>query len=259
MVERDRGSPLGIVSALPREAQSLDAHFDRSAVREIAGCRFWPGRIDGHGVIMVEAGVGKVATATVASLLLDRFACRGLIFTGVAGGLDAALAIGDIVVADELIQHDYGALVAGRLKSYRPGLAPIGESSEPLSFRLDPRLRSQVAEALAGLQLPPFAGAGNSSRPARVLLGRILSGDQFVNCSSTRERLVEEFHGLAVEMEGAALAQVAERFGVPCIVVRCLSDLAGLDSHIDFTSFLPAAADAAASVVRRLIPVLAAA
>ena len=88
-------------------------------------------------------------------------------------------------------------------------------------------------------------------------LGRILTGDQFVNCVATRDRLVSDFKGQAVEMEGAALAQVCERFGVPCVVVRCLSDRAGEDSHIDFAAFLPEAANLAAIVVRRLIPVVA--
>ena len=80
------------------------------ATSTIAGFRFRHGRIDGHPVILAEAGVGKVASALVSSLLLDRFDCAALIFSGVAGRLDEELAIGDIVIADELIQHDYGAL-----------------------------------------------------------------------------------------------------------------------------------------------------
>jgi adenosylhomocysteine nucleosidase len=251
--------PLGILSALPEEMGNLGAALDRAGDEEIGGYRFRRGRIDGHSVILAEAGVGKVATALAGSLMLDRFACRGLIFSGVAGRLDPGLAIGDIVIGDELIQHDYGALVAGRLKPFRPGEAPIGEARGHPVFRLAPRLRQAIAGAIADLRLPPFSAGASQARPSRISLGRILSGDQFVNCAATRDRLIGQFKGQAVEMEGAALAQVSERFGAPCVVVRCLSDLAGEDSHIDFRTFLPAAANMAAIVVRRLIPAVTAA
>jgi adenosylhomocysteine nucleosidase len=249
--------PLGILSALPEEMGSLGAALDPAGDVEIAGYRFRHGRIDGHPVVLAEAGVGKVASALVGSLLLDRFGCRSLIFSGVAGRLDDELAIGDIVIGEELIQHDYGAMIAGRLRPFRPGLAPIGEARERPDFRLPPRLRDAIAAAIADLRLPPFGGAGGSPRPAQIRLGRILTGDQFVNCVATRDRLARDFKSHAVEMEGAALAQVSERFGAPCVVVRCLSDLAGEDSHIDFATFLPEAANLAAIVVRRLIPAVA--
>ena len=251
-----QSAPLGILSALPEEMGSLGAALDPAGDVEIAGYRFRHGRIDGHDVVLDEAGVGKVAAAMVGSLLLDRFGCRSLIFSGVAGRLDDALAIGDIIIAEELIQHDYGAMVAGRLNPFRPGQAPIGEARERPEFRLPPHLRDAITAAIADLSLPPFA-AGGSPRPARIQLGRVLTGDQFVNCAATRDRLARDFKSHAVEMEGAALAQISERFGAACVVVRCLSDMAGEDSHIDFAAFLPEAANLAAIVVRRLIPAVA--
>jgi adenosylhomocysteine nucleosidase len=256
-MERSKGEqPLGIVSALPEEMGGLGLALDKGDVVEVGGYHFRHGRVDGHPVVLAEAGCGKVATAIVASLLADRFGCAGLVFSGVAGGLDPALAIGDIVIADELIQHDYGAITGGRLTPYHPGLAPIGAVTERPAFRLDPELRRAIAASIAGFDLPPSAAG---ERGGRVLLGRVLSGDQFINCAATRDRLHQDFGGQAVEMEGGALAQVAERFGVPCIVVRCLSDLAGAESHMDFAKFLPLAASAATIVVRRLIPILRAA
>jgi adenosylhomocysteine nucleosidase len=249
--------PLGILSALPEEMGSLGAALDPAGDVEIAGYRFRRGRIDGHPVVLAEAGVGKVAAALVATLLLDHFGCHSLIFSGVAGRLDDELAIGDIVIAEELIQHDYGAMVAGRLKPFRPGSPPIGEARERPEFRLALGLREAIMTAIADLRLPPFAAAGGSGRPVRIRMGRILTGDQFVNCVATRDRLARDFKSHAVEMEGAALAQVSERFGVPCVIVRCLSDMAGEDSHIDFAAFLPEAANLAAIVVRRLIPIVA--
>ena len=256
MDKRKAERPLGIVSALPEEMGGLGLALEKGDVVEAAGYHFHHGRVDGHPVVLAEAGCGKVATAIVASLLADRFGCAGLVFSGVAGGLDPALAIGDIVIADELIQHDYGAVTGARLTAYHPGLAPIGPLTERPGFRLDPALRQAIAASIAGFSIPPSAPG---ERPARVLLGRVLSGDQFVNCAATRDRLHQDFGGQAVEMEGGALAQVAERFGVPCIVVRCLSDLAGAESHMDFAKFLPLAANAATIVVRRVLPILRAA
>jgi len=233
----------------------LGLALDRSELAEAGGFHFRSGHIDGYPVILAEAGCGKVATAIAASLLLDRFACGGVVFSGVAGGLDPSLEIGDIVIAEELLQHDYGAVTSGRLIPYHPGTPPIGEPDRPAAFRLDPALRQAIANAVAGIRLPPLRVQG-AERRGRVLLGRVLSGDQFVNCAATRSRLHSEFGGQAVEMEGAALAQVAERFTVPFVVVRCLSDLAGAESHLDFAEFLPVAAEAAATVVRRLIPLM---
>jgi adenosylhomocysteine nucleosidase len=252
-----RSQPLGIVSALPEELGSHDFALRRGGRIALGGFHFKTGSIEGHPVVLAEAGVGKVATALVGGLLLDRFGCSGLIFSGVAGGLDPKLALGDVVIADELLQHDYGAMVNGRLKPFRPGDAPIGVAHNRFAFTMAPPLRRAVAKAIKGLKLPPLPGTLQAERRPKVVLGRVLSGDQFVNCAAMRARLAREFHGQAVEMEGAALAQVADRFGVPCIVVRCLSDLAGGDSHVDFKTFLPAAAAAAAAVVHRLIPVIA--
>jgi adenosylhomocysteine nucleosidase len=254
----DHARPLGILSAMPEEMTSLGGALDPAHDVTIAGFRFRHGRIDGHPVILAEAGVGKVAAGLVSSLLLDHFNCGALIFSGVAGRLDEDLAIGDIVIGDELIQHDYGALTGDRMTAYRPGVPPIGPSREQPGFRLEPRLRQAIAEVIADLRLPAFTAAGEGTRAARVRLGRILTGDQFINSAAIRDRLISEFKGQAVEMEGAALAQVCERFGAPCVVVRCLSDRAGEDSHIDFAAFLPEAAHLAAIVVRRLIPVVAA-
>ena len=249
--------PLGILSAMPEEMTAMGAALDSTEDVTIAGFRFRHGHIDGHPVILAEAGVGKVAAGLVGGLLLERFNCSALIFSGVAGRLDEELSIGDIVIADELMQHDYGAQTGNTLKLFRPGVPPLGAPQDDAVFRLDPRLRQAIAKAVGDLRLPAFTAGAKQARPVRIKLGRVLTGDQFINSVATRDRLVSELKGLAVEMEGAALAQVCERFGVPCVVVRCLSDRAGEDSHIDFAAFLPEAAHLAAIVVRRLIPIVA--
>ena len=250
--------PLGIIAALPEEITHLGGALAVDETLTRGDIVFRRGWLDGRPVVVAEGGIGKVNSALVAALLLDHFACRSLLFTGVAGGLDPSLQIGDVVVADRLIQHDYGAIVDRRIRRFRPGVPPFGEPRDQLAYHLDPALRDALAGALREIDLPPLPAVaiGGLARVPLVRFGTVLSGDQFINCIATREELFATFAAQAVEMEGAAIAQVAERYGATCVVVRCLSDLAGADSHVDFQSFLSAAAETAARVVRRLIPVL---
>jgi adenosylhomocysteine nucleosidase len=249
---------IGILAAMPEEVRHLGQALavDDKTVR--GGYAFRQGRLDDVPVVLVEAGIGKVNTSLVATLLLDHFGCRMAVLTGVAGGLDPTVGIGDVVIADELVQHDYGAVVDGAIKPYRPGSAPVGDATGPLAYVLEASIRERLHRQLQGLALPPLpaAATGGTARQPAIRFGTILSGDQFINCETTRQRLFERFAAQAVEMEGAALAQVAEQFRVPCIDVRCVSDLAGADSHLDFAAFLPYAAESAAQVLRRIVPVL---
>jgi adenosylhomocysteine nucleosidase len=250
--------PLGIIAALSEEVRHLGHALvvDDKIVR--GSYSFRQGRLDDVPVVLVEAGIGKVNTALVATLLLDHFGCRSVLLTGVAGGIDSALGIGDVVIADRLIQHDYGAIIGGEIKPFRPGVPPIGESRDRLGFDLAPDLRGRLQHRLEGFTLPPLPAAVTGGAPRQPVLrfGTIISGDQFINCEATRKRLFERFQAQAVEMEGAAVAQVAAQFNAPCVVVRCLSDLAGGDSHVDFPAFLAATAESAAQVLRRIVPVL---
>lgn len=249
-------APLGILSAIPEELRHLEDREEGS--EEIAGLVFHRGRIEGRAAIFVETGIGKVNAALTATILAQRFACRALVFGGVAGGIDAKLGIGDVVVATKLVQHDYGALVDGRIEAYQPGVPPLPGVDRSPGYFMDAALEAKLRAALAGIELPAFAASvtGEAARKADLHFGTIVSGDTFVNCGLTRQRLEREFAALAVEMEGAAVAQVAQRFALPWVVVRCLSDLAGIDSHLNFPAFLPVAAKAAAAVVRRAVQVM---
>lgn len=252
------GRPLGIVCAMAEEMDQLRPALLEEGSAERGGFLFRSGRIGAVPAVLVQGGVGKVNTAVVVTIMLDLFDCRGIVFAGVAGGLDPALGIGDVILADRLIQHDYGALVEGRIRPFRPGVPPLGESRKRPAYELAPALRQRLAAALAGLTLPelPAAAAGGRARRPALRFGTVLTGDQFINCAATGRRLFETFGAQAVDMESAAAAQVAERYGVPCVVVRSLSDMAGAESHLDLPAFLGAAAAGAAAVVRRLLPAL---
>ncbi len=250
--------PIGLISAIPEELAQFGAHFARERTTEIAGLSFHLGALDGRPVVAVEAGIGKVNAALVATLLLREFGCRALVFSGVAGGLDPTLGVGDVVLADRLVCHDYGALIDGAIKPYQPGVPPLPGFPEDHGYALDAGLAARLRSALEDVELPAISAAatGGETRAPRLVFGTVLTGDTFLNCAVTRDRLHARFGALAVEMEGAALAQVAERFGVPVVVVRALSDLAGEDSHMDFPAFLHETAGQAAAIVRRIAPVL---
>jgi adenosylhomocysteine nucleosidase len=212
---------------------------------EAADTVFVAGTIDGHDVVLAGSGMGKVNAALVTTLLADRFGCHTVVFSGVAGGLDPRLAIGDIVVADFVIQHDAGVLEDERVRIYQPGYVPVINPTDRLGYPTEPGLLSRVKQQLAGISVP-----------GQIVYGTVLSGDQYLNCEATRERLRNELGGQAVEMEGGAVAQVCEAFGIPWLVIRALSDLAGGTALFDFTAFVDQAAASAATILRRLLPVL---
>jgi adenosylhomocysteine nucleosidase len=251
--------PLGIPCALAEEMVLLAETLSDRRDHEIAGVPIAMGQLDGREVVLAESGLGKVGAALTATLLLDHFECGALVFSGVAGGIDPALGIGDIVVGERLIQHDYGAVVGDRHVAFRAGSFPLGDPREDAAFVTDAALQARVRQALTGYTPPPLSAellGETAGRQPRLVFGTIVTGDIFVNSASLRHRLYERWKAQAVEMEGAAVAQVAERFGVPCIVVRALSDLAGEESHMDFGRFLDIASATAADVVRRIAAVV---
>jgi adenosylhomocysteine nucleosidase len=207
--------------------------------------------------MLAEAGIGKVNTATVATVLAMRFDIGMLVFKGVAGGLDPALQIGDVVIADRAVQHDCGVIQNERLHPYQAGHVPFFNPTRAFGYAVEPALLARVRGALEATELPPLsAAAGGAGRPPVITYGTILAGDQFINCEATRERLHREFGGRAVAMEGAALAQVAERLVLPWLEIRALSDLAGSESHFDFAAFVDEVAASSAAIFRRILPVL---
>jgi adenosylhomocysteine nucleosidase len=222
----------GIIGALPEELEAL--HADLEGVREHhdGGYAIYSGTLFGQPVLLAKSGVGKVNAALLTLLLLQRGA-RRIVFTGVAGALAPTLEVGDLVVSTDAVQHDVDATAFG----YAPGQVP----GSPPVFAADPALRALAVRAAQGLP------------GVRVLEGRVASGDQFIHDRAQVARLRTAFAAACVEMEGAAVAQVCAKWGVPFVIIRAMSDRADGSAETDFAAFSRLAAVTAKRVVRGML------
>jgi adenosylhomocysteine nucleosidase len=248
---------IGLICAIPEELAHLRNAMADAATVTAAHTEFHDGVLDGRQVVLVGAGMGKVNAAIVATVLADRFACSAVLLSGVAGGLDPELDIGDVVIAERVIQHDSGRIENERLLRYQAGHVSFINPTEELGYTTDFDILARVRSRLDGVVLPTMPrSAGGLDRPPRITYGTVLTGDQYIHCEVTRQRLHETFAASATEMEGGAVAQVCQAFGIPWLVIRALSDLAGRDSAIDFPLFVDRVAAVSADIVRRILPVL---
>jgi adenosylhomocysteine nucleosidase len=192
-----------------------DEHKQVAARRE-----FWVGHLHGQEVVAVLSRIGKVAAATTATVLIERFGVDRILFTGVAGGLAPAVQRGHVVVADGFMQHDLDA--SPIFPKYEVPL--YGTSRFATDADMTAALAAAVRRALPGTALHR---------------GLVVSGDRFV--STTAESVALQYalpEALAVEMEGAAIAQVCHDYAVPFAAVRTISDRADDEAHGDFVQFI---------------------
>lgn len=209
-----------IVAAMHQELAAVLALMPDEHKQLAAGRDFWVGHLHGQEVVAVLSRIGKVAAATTATALIERFQVGRILFTGVAGGIARGVNVGDVVVADSFVQHDLDA-------------SPIFPRYEvPLygtsTFRTDEVMTRQL-EAAVRKALPGTT----------VHRGLVASGDRFVSSAAeSRDLHLALPDALAVEMEGAAFAQVCHDYGVPFAAVRTVSDRADDEAHGDFLRFI---------------------
>ena len=238
------GQRLAILSALVDEQRGLIDQLQQPQRVEHAGRRFWLGRFHGVPVVLTVSRIGKVSASMTAAILIERFAAGAIVFTGVAGALGDAVQVGDVVVAEDFIQHDLD--VSPLFARYE--VPAYGRARFACHAGLSQALRQAVQHSLAG----EFA-------PARLHQGLIASGDRFVSgaaeVQALRQRLEQDGHpALAVEMEGAAVAQVCADHGLPYAAMRTISDRADDHAHRDFAQFVEQVASRyAQAIIGRLL------
>jgi len=209
-----------IVAAMHEELAAVLALMPDERKQAAGGRDFWVGHLHGQEVVTVLSRIGKVAAATTATALIERFQVDRIVFTGVAGGIAPGVQRGDVVVADGFLQHDLDA-------------SPIFPRYEvPLygtdRFATDAALTEQLAAAVR-----------RALHGTHLHRGLVISGDRFVSSAAESQALQKALpQALAVEMEGAAFAQVCHDYGVPFAAVRTVSDRADDEAHGDFLSFI---------------------
>jgi adenosylhomocysteine nucleosidase len=245
--------PIAIVAAMREELHALLDRMPDEHMQVHAGREFWLGHLAGQEVVLVLSRIGKVAAATTATLLVDRFQASQLLFTGVAGGIGAGVQPGDVVIADALLQHDLDASPIFP----RHEVPLYGRSRFETDAAMTRRLGQAVSEVLASTDrhLGREALAAFGIAQPRSHAGLIISGDRVVSTQRESDALRAELpEALAVEMEGAAVAQVCFDAGVPCAVLRVISDRADDLAHIDFSAFVAQVASRySAAIVERFL------
>ena len=224
---------LGIIGAMSIEVASLKAQMENLKTSTQTGMEFYEGTLDGLACVVVECGVGKVNAALCVQILCDRFAVTHIVNTGVAGSLSNDLDIGDLVISNDVMYHDFDCSPMG----YAIGQVP---RMQVLRFPADVTLHQLALEAVAEVY------------PGHSLSGTVASGDQFVSSPQVKERIIENTGALCTEMEGAAIAHAAYRNGVPFVIIRAISDKADDSAQMDYPSFEVMAAERCAAVTRAM-------
>lgn len=230
--------PTGLIFAMQEEQTGLAQFLSNKSTLRLGNKDFLSGHLWGHPVVCVLSGIGKVAAASTSSLLLQHFLAEKIVLTGVAGACDQRLRVGDIVIANRLVQHDMDA-------------SPLFPRFEvPLSgktyFETDLELKSRLKKAsqlFIEENLTSFISKEDQARfqLSRVTIheGLIGSGDQFIGSQEKLSQLKQALPALlAVEMEGAAIAQVCHDFQRPFAILRTISDGANDNAHLDFPAFV---------------------
>lgn len=226
----------GIIAAMPQELKVLVDKLEDGTQIECLGKTYYQGWIGHHEVVLVQSGIGKVMSAMSVAVLADRFEVDVVINTGSAGAVAHGIGIGDVVVADRLAYHDVDVTAFGYAYGQMAG--------QELYYPADSRLLNKLKDLLASQDITSYVGL-------------IATGDSFV---ASQEKIAAIKHHfpevLAVEMEGAAIAQAAVAIGKPFLVIRAMSDTANGDAPITFDEFIIEAGKRSAQLLLDFLPTI---
>lgn len=227
---------IGIIGAMEEEVALLKQAMNVTETVDYASMSFCKGVLCDKDVVIVKSGIGKVNAGICAQILVDKFDVEVLINTGIAGSLDAAIDIGDMVISTDLVEHDMDASIFGD---------PVGQipRMDTFSFPADSVLVEKAVAANA-----------EANPDIKTFTGRIVSGDQFVSSQEVKEKLVETFQAKCTEMEGAAIAHAAYLNKVSCVIIRAISDKADNSATMDYPTFEKKAIEHSVRLVQNLLP-----
>ena len=225
---------IGIIGAMEPEVALLRQQIQNSSSQQVGSYTFYRGSLNGKDVVLVQSGIGKVAAAVATTLLIELFKPDAVINTGSAGGFDPELEVGDVVISSEVCHHDVDVTAFG----YKMGQVP----QMPATFSATPALVEAAKQSIQALGF------------CKTKTGLIATGDSFI-CDPARIAVIrQQFPDmLAVEMEGAAIAQVCHMLSTPFVVIRSLSDIAGKESPQSFEAYLEVASKNSSAMVQELL------
>lgn len=230
---------IGIIGAMEIEVTTLKNRMEVSRVVTKASMEFNEGTLNGKDVVVVRSGIGKVNAGVCAQILVDVFNVDIIINSGIAGGINDNVDIGDIVISSDVLHHDMDATGFG----YDLGVIPQMKCSK---FEADKELIELAKEV-----------SKEVDASTNIHIGRIVTGDQFISGAEKKTWLKENFDGYCAEMEGAAIAQVAYLNDVRFIVIRAISDKADATACEDYPQFEKKAAEYAVALVTGMLQKLA--
>lgn len=228
---------IGILGAMIEEVQAIKNRMENVEIKKIGGREYFTGKLHEVEATLVFSRWGKVASSSTVTTLINQFGAEFIIFTGVAGAVSGKLNVGDIVIGDGLYQHDMDArpiferhqIPLTEMILFRPEKKVV-EQTKAVAKAFVTKIYQFIPEAL----LQKF-----SVSDPKIYTGIIASGDQFIMNAAEHDALrIDGEEVLAVEMEGAAIAQVCYEHGIPYVVVRTISDKADHSANVDFPAFV---------------------
>ena len=226
----------GIISAMQNEIDLLLATAEIDHTDTVGGVDYHVGTLCGEPVVIAKAGIGKILSAAGVVAMLNNYDISRVLFTGIAGGVGDETRVLDVVIATELVQHDFGNL-------NNDGFVWCGGfNGESGHYSCDAELVEMAYRAALAV-----VGEGH------VFRGLVASGDQFVASEAFVRRLQEEFNAIACEMEGASIALVCEQYNTPFVVIRTLSDKADGLAHETYENMADLAADNSCRIVMEML------
>ncbi len=223
---------LAIMGAMEEEITPLLEYFTDVKTIEFANNKYYEAKYGNLDVVIAYSKIGKVFSTLTATTMIEKFGCDTLLFSGVAGGINPELKIGDLIVANKLSQHDLDITAFGHPHGYVPG----GE----VYVNTDENLKNIALEVA-------------KQNDVKIIEGIIATGDQFVADEKRKEFIANTFNADALEMEGASVAVVCDALNVPCLILRAISDTADMDAGFNFDEFLETSAKNSANFLIKVI------
>ena len=222
---------IGIIAAMQEEMNEIKKIMNKVQEKTIYELKFYEGTINNKNIVLVESGVGKVNAARTTQVLIDNYKIDAVINVGTAGSAYQELQIGDIVIGKTLVQHDFDITAFGHPKGY---ISNVGER-----INSDENLTKSMEQTIENLQNKEF----------KIKIGTIASGDIFCTEPKMKEKIRDKFNADAIEMEGAAIAQVCKLDNVPVLVIRSISDSPNGNNNITFEQYLETASKRCAEIL----------